>query len=282
MDRTIGAFCAVVCLSFFVPSPPALGQEVTLRGVSLDPGGEIEFQPVSGQSRNAPAATVDGGDFYWAMGRKIRLLRVADEVMVCFEPEADKATAVAALTGSGGTMAGYKESFKTRSNRYVLKANDASTADVPGRLQSLRGADNVKWAGPSFICAETNTRLWATNKVVVALEEGLDPKAILTGDFADYRRMYGRKDRYIVFVQGGSLESLSAAETLRTTKGIMWASPSFQQDYRVSTNDTLYSDLWYLDNGTDPDIEAATAWLTTTGSSDVVIAVLDNGVETTH
>lgn len=45
----------------------------------------------------------------------------------------------------------------------------------------------------------------------------------------------------------------------------------------VSVNDVNFSKQWYLS-----DINAPTAWTTTTGSSSVVIAILDSGVDSTH
>lgn len=57
---------------------------------------------------------------------------------------------------------------------------------------------------------------------------------------------------------------------------------------QVIPNDTRFTDLWGLDNtgqtgGTnDADIDAPEAWEITTGSPDVVVAVLDSGTEYDH
>lgn len=56
----------------------------------------------------------------------------------------------------------------------------------------------------------------------------------------------------------------------------------------ASPNDPMFSDQWALNNtgqsgGTsESDLRAIRAWLKTTGSSDVVVAVLDTGVDYTH
>lgn len=65
-----------------------------------------------------------------------------------------------------------------------------------------------------------------------------------------------------------------------------------QYDYRVTIdappNDSRFSELWGLNNtgqtsGTaDADIDAVEAWDITTGSSDVVVGVIDSGVNYTH
>jgi subtilisin family serine protease len=47
-------------------------------------------------------------------------------------------------------------------------------------------------------------------------------------------------------------------------------------------NDPLFAEQWYLDNPAGADIDAPEAWFVTTGSARVVIAVLDDGVESQH
>src|SRR6185503_18810253 len=56
----------------------------------------------------------------------------------------------------------------------------------------------------------------------------------------------------------------------------------------VGTNDTFYTDQWFL-NETDQygftmsgDINAPEAWNQTTGSSSVIIAIIDEGVDRVH
>ena len=47
-------------------------------------------------------------------------------------------------------------------------------------------------------------------------------------------------------------------------------------------NDTFFSSLWGLNNPGDTDIDAPEAWDITTGNSNVVVAVLDSGVDYNH
>src|SRR5439155_1075674 len=59
-------------------------------------------------------------------------------------------------------------------------------------------------------------------------------------------------------------------------------------DAQVVPNDPSFSSLWGLNNTgqsggiPDADIDALEAWDTTTGSSDVVVAVIDTGIDYTH
>ena len=50
----------------------------------------------------------------------------------------------------------------------------------------------------------------------------------------------------------------------------------------AGTNDTYYSSQWHLDNISDTDIDAPEAWNVSTGSSSVIIAVIDEGTDRFH
>ena len=73
---------------------------------------------------------------------------------------------------------------------------------------------------------------------------------------------------------------------------VEYAEPNYLRHTMVFPNDTRFGELWGLNNtgqsvnGTngaaDADIDAPEAWDVTTGSSNVVIAVVDSGVDWTH
>lgn len=47
-------------------------------------------------------------------------------------------------------------------------------------------------------------------------------------------------------------------------------------------NDTRFSEQWNMNNSNDADIDAPEAWATQTGSSDMLVAVIDTGVDYDH
>ncbi len=57
-------------------------------------------------------------------------------------------------------------------------------------------------------------------------------------------------------------------------------SPNFQIKINSTPNDPRFDEQWGL--GTYPGIEAATAWNVTTGSKEVVVAILDTGIDYKH
>jgi subtilisin family serine protease len=69
---------------------------------------------------------------------------------------------------------------------------------------------------------------------------------------------------------------------------VLYAEPNYVVEALVSPNDTWFNQLWGLQNtgqnGGVPgaDIEATQAWTLTTGSSGVVVAVIDTGIDYTH
>jgi subtilisin family serine protease len=106
------------------------------------------------------------------------------------------------------------------------------------------------------------------------------------------RRWLGTRGLWLVQVRPGG-STARAVAALDRSAGVRWA----QRNRYVSLNatapdDPLFAQDWGLDNsgqtvqgvtGTaDADIDAPEAWDQTTGSSDVVVAVVDTGVDYTH
>ncbi len=63
---------------------------------------------------------------------------------------------------------------------------------------------------------------------------------------------------------------------------VEYAEPNYILRAFLTPNDTSYNLLWGLNNTSDADIDAPEAWDITTGSSSVVIAVIDTGVAYNH
>ena len=64
---------------------------------------------------------------------------------------------------------------------------------------------------------------------------------------------------------------------------VEYAEPNYLRYAAATTpNDTLFSNLWGLNNPADIDIDAPEAWDITTGNSNVVVAVLDSGIDYKH
>jgi subtilisin family serine protease len=95
---------------------------------------------------------------------------------------------------------------------------------------------------------------------------------------------------------GGGFYSMSTPGTLvedvaawaETASGVSYVEPDFAINQTLLPNDPSFSQLWGLSNTGqsggvfDADIDAPEAWNVTTGSRDVVIGVIDTGIDISH
>jgi subtilisin family serine protease len=80
-----------------------------------------------------------------------------------------------------------------------------------------------------------------------------------------------------------------ALKTFNKANGVLYAEPNYQvKACSTFPNDPRFDDLWGMHNtgqtgGTpDADIDAPEAWEIATGSSEIIVAVIDTGVDYTH
>lgn len=83
-------------------------------------------------------------------------------------------------------------------------------------------------------------------------------------------------------------ETALAIEALRAQPDVAYAEPNYLRRKTATPSDPRYGDLWGLKNtgqsfGTaGADIKAEQAWDITTGSRDIVVAVIDEGIDVSH
>jgi len=81
---------------------------------------------------------------------------------------------------------------------------------------------------------------------------------------------------------------LDAGVKFLQSANVLYAEPNYKYRLFAIPNDPFFPDLWGLDNtgqtgGTeDADMDAPEAWDITTGSSDIVVAVIDTGIDYRH
>ena len=90
----------------------------------------------------------------------------------------------------------------------------------------------------------------------------------------------------------GDVAVKDALVTLNNTPGVLYAEPDYKLKVmsapQIVPNDPRFSELWGLNNtgqsgGTpDADIDAPEAWDIATGTNEVIVAVIDTGVDYTH
>ena len=70
------------------------------------------------------------------------------------------------------------------------------------------------------------------------------------------------------------LAVIDAIEILSTNPFVIYAEPDYIEEIFKLSNDPLYRELW----GTQK-VKASSAWDYTTGSSDIVVGVIDTGID---
>ena len=79
-----------------------------------------------------------------------------------------------------------------------------------------------------------------------------------------------------------------AIERYQQHPAVLYAEPNWIVQHQATPNDPSFADLWGLNNTgqnggvPDADIDAVEAWNLTTGSSNVVVAVIDSGIDPNH
>jgi subtilisin family serine protease len=235
------------------------------------------------------------GDFYYWQGKRIPLYRSLTEYAVQFQEGLNQKTRQAIIEAVS-PLTKITEKGKTRNQAVItLKMEKAEEpAAIEKIIDNLKARSDVRWAVPVFIHAKIGSRMLVTDEIVVKLKPGKD-LASLAGLLQSYgllvvKPMWGTRDEYVLRLQDPkAVNPLEAANALFESGLVEWAQPNFIQEYKRSStlNDRRLSRQWHLtgtDNGTPTPghARALKAWDITLGSSEITIAVLDDGVQMDH
>jgi subtilisin family serine protease len=92
----------------------------------------------------------------------------------------------------------------------------------------------------------------------------------------------GQKGLSLVRLPAGASVT-AAVQALEHDPSVEFAEPNYVRHLTATLpNDPRFGDLWGLDQVADNDIDAPEAWDLNTGSSSVIVAVIDSGVSYTH
>lgn len=191
---------------------------------------------------------------------------------------------------------------RARLGRYALIASIVGSLVMPqsaawGAVRSGRG----ERAGSSTVLEDvvavgaggsSTAQPLAADEILVAF----DLKATGTAAIANaHRSVRARPKKTFSIVPGLQLVELPAGvsveEAIRQYEampGVRYAEPNTKYELAVAPNDPRYLQQWGYDNvgqtgGTpDADVDAPEAWGHTTGSHDVIVAVVDTGIDYTH
>jgi thermitase len=126
--------------------------------------------------------------------------------------------------------------------------------------------------------APDNGPVFKEGEVLVRFKTGLGRSAAAKA-LPDKSMALGEsiEDLGIYKVQVTAGHELEAVASLRSRSDVAYAAPNYQVHALEEPDDSFYSSQWAY-----PIIQAPRAWDITTGSSAVIIAIVDSGVDLTH
>jgi hypothetical protein len=280
-------------------------QFVPLR-LSLVLLGVLAGLPCAAAPRPQPAAvmlgrqladSIDAGDSYAAPDGRRKLLRLTGAVAL--PATAKRSPHWQRLTRAGGSLAGYGEEAGPARRVAVLHAPVAERrkqrrdpAAHARLLRQVRASAGGAGANPVFVNPRTGLRLLATERLIVCLKPGLDARAFFGAHWKQVRPLWGTTDQFVLTLPGATADQVFAeVDRCAADKRVAWAEPDFisQVVKTYVPDDPFYaSEQWHLNNtgqgggtsGADAKLEGA--WDLVRGSSNVVVAIIDDGVQLTH
>ncbi len=238
---------------------------------------------------------------YSANRQKIKLELSPNDIGVRFD---NSRAASQALRAARATMDGEGRLTETSPRSYdrvmLLHQPGAartSFATVRNAL-STRLARDVRRTLPVYIEPASKLRMIATREIAVRFKPGVNESRklnILAGlNLAVIRPNEFNKQQYIVASQLDVDETITldlANSLAELDEEVEYAAPNFVSEYRkeAATNDPQLASQWHLNNAggngalRGEDVNAFAAWeLTPGGGRDVVIAIVDDGVDIVH
>lgn len=96
-----------------------------------------------------PLVTFDQGEFYYVFEEQVPIERVADQVLVRIEQEADASAVVTALTGEGGALEGFQATPFSDPKLIAFSIPFGSEATSPADILSAAASEpGVEWSAP--------------------------------------------------------------------------------------------------------------------------------------
>ncbi|VVB93595.1 Halolysin [uncultured archaeon] len=232
-------------------------------------------------------------DHYYAGGKKIKLNRLTDSIAVRYKEIPSRAT-VRKLSEKAA-FAEAEERKEMPKHRMVIVTLPASRrlADVEDSVKDLENDPQVDSVLPVFREAQSGLRLIATDEITVRFKSNVSKKEIENFykengvEIIEQNRFM--PNQYLLRVKNPK-DTLAVADKLQESGWTEFVEPNFISEARKAAlpNDVLIKEQWHIDNtgqgGGKPeeDVSASEAWDITTGSSDIVIAIIDDGVDIDH
>ena len=161
-------------------------------------------------------------------------------------------------------------------------------------VASLNALSNVAFTTTVLVDSESASESVLLNEIIIALEPSVDAASFFShhDEFSSFRPLDGTSDQFIATVRNGyGPTALDVGIETAAAPGVAWMSPNFYQARQkyYTPNDARYANQWNLNNFgqsgglIDADSDVAEAWdVNQGGSSNIVIGIIDDGIDSTH
>jgi len=162
-------------------------------------------------------------------------------------------------------------------------------------IKMLRADRQIEYVAPLF--SSNGETVAVIPEIVIRVDSGVDARQVhflcQSMSLAIIKPMEFTTQEYLLQVLGPDAEAVfTAVEQLNEVDSIEWAAPNTASQPKLCgqlmPNDEYFPNQWHLNNtgqsGGIPnaDINAPEAWEITTGDPNIVVAVLDSGVDLNH
>ncbi len=239
------------------------------------------------------SAKVDSAIFYYSSGKKVYLSEDKGVILICFKDEKAKALGLSSIRSeyhlSSWKAANQKESVTEDENTNIAIVQSARGKFSQEDIAKLKKRDDIIHV--AYLTEYNGFYSAPTNEFLVKLKNKSDYQMLhdLVEKFscAFVDDPWIGENVYVISVPKSSeLTAVEIANILSESGRFIYSSPNFYLIDCFFSNDQYYNLQWGLwhsyvsSQNNDSSIE--TAWAITEGSSDVVVAVIDTGVELNH
>jgi ELWxxDGT repeat protein len=211
-----------------------------------------------------------------------------------FDTENNSSLTTAQDLAGVDTVIGFVEVASSMGSTATTTAATTTATTTAGSTSSSSESSTSESGSTSSQTASTpdgENEGYVAGRLIIGFAEGNSETAMTTAITA----LGGTVVEWFSFIHAAlvelndhNLNVLAAAEAWAADPTILYAEPDYIVYADEIPNDASFSSLWGMNNtgqtgGTaDADIDAPEAWEYTTGSSDIVIASIDTGVDYTH
>lgn len=222
--------------------------------------------------------------FYWSDGRRLDLYEDRTSAIIHFDGPVVEHVLTGMLKENPEVHSVAYFAHRKRAVLHFYLAQDGSAADLVDRL----GLQEFTVRSAHFgFTLDDGFQTWLTHHLVLRMKPGLD-RFLLTPFLGDQARFFDEAYGNIRFELDDIHQVLPVANLIRESGLVEYCHPDFYapvsrfQDPLFPVQFQMHNTGQKIDGHTgveDIDIDGPEAWAITTGSSSVIIAMVDDGVE---